>query len=67
MAVAFDAGNLAHVAKALRSAYPAALLVLCGDDDVQTFARTGNNPGRDKATAAARSVQGLAVFPAKPA
>lgn len=63
VAVAFDAGNLAHVAKALRKLYPSALLVLCGDDDVQTFARTGNNPGRDKATAAARSVRGLAVFP----
>jgi putative DNA primase/helicase len=63
VAVAFDAGNLAHVAKALRTLYPAALLVLCGDDDVQTHERTGNNPGRDKATAAARSVRGLAVFP----
>ena len=63
VAVAFDAGNLAHIAKALRKLYPAALLVLCGDDDVQTFARTGNNPGRDKATAAARAVRGLAVFP----
>jgi putative DNA primase/helicase len=63
VAVAFDAGNLAQVAKALRKLYPPALLVLCGDDDVQTFARTGNNPGRDKATAAARSVRGLAVFP----
>ena len=63
-AVALDAGNLAHVAKALRTLYPAALLVLCGDDDVQTHARTGTNPGRDKATAAARSVRGLAVFPA---
>ena len=63
VAVAFDAGNLAHVAKALRTLYPAALLVVCGDDDVQTFARTGNNPGRDKATAAARAVRGLAVFP----
>lgn len=63
-AVAFDAGNLAHVAKALRTQYPAALLVLCGDDDLQTFAAKGFNPGRDKATAAARSVQGLAVFPA---
>ncbi|WP_395055721.1 DUF927 domain-containing protein [Polaromonas sp.] len=62
-AVAFDAGNLPHVAKALRKLYPSALLVLCGDDDVQTFARTGNNPGRDKATAAARAVRGLAVFP----
>ena len=63
VAVAFDAGNLAHVAKALRTLYPAALLVLCGDDDLRTLARTGNNPGRDKATAAARAVRGLAVFP----
>ena len=43
--------------------YPAALLVLCGDDDLQTLAEKGHNPGRDKATAAARAVQGLAVFP----
>ncbi|MDO9199302.1 DUF927 domain-containing protein [Rhodoferax sp.] len=63
VAVAFDAGNLAHVAKALHTLYPAALLVLCGDDDVHTFATKGHNPGRDKATAAARAVHGLAVFP----
>jgi putative DNA primase/helicase len=63
VAVAFDAGNLAHVAKALRSQYPQALILVCGDDDRDTHARTGNNPGRDKATAAARSVRGLAAFP----
>jgi len=63
VAVAFDAGNLAPVAKALHKSYPAALLVLCGDDDAQTFARAGHNPGRDKATAAALGVHGLAVFP----
>lgn len=63
VAVAFDAGNLVHVAKALRILYPAALLVLCGDEDLQTFADKGHNPGRDKATAAARAVRGLAVFP----
>ena len=63
VAVAFTAGNLGHVAKALHTQYPAALLVLCGDDDVQTFAKKGHNPGRDKATAAARAVGGLAVFP----
>ncbi|MDO8263716.1 MAG: DUF927 domain-containing protein [Gallionella sp.] len=63
VAVAFDAGNLAHVAKALRSQYPAALIVCAGDDDRDTHARTGRNPGRDKATAAARSVRGLALFP----
>jgi putative DNA primase/helicase len=62
--VAFDAGNLANVAKALRKLYPAALLVLCGDDDKATEARTGSNPGRLKAEAAARAVRGLAVFPA---
>ena len=63
VAVAFDAGNLAHVAKALRSQYPQALILVCGDDDRDTHARTGNNPGRDKATAAARAVRGIAVFP----
>lgn len=63
VAVAFDAGNLLPVAKALRQLYPAALLVLCGDNDVQTHARTGRNPGRDKATAAAKAVQGIAVLP----
>lgn len=63
VAVAFDAGNLVHVARALRQQYPAALVVVCGDDDRDTQARTGNNPGRDKAAAAARAVHGLALFP----
>jgi putative DNA primase/helicase len=63
VAVAFDAGNLAHVAKALRQQCRAALLVLCGDDDRDTEARTGTNTGRVKAEAAARTVRGLAVFP----
>ena len=63
VAVAFDAGNLPHVAKAVHQAHPAALIVLCGDDDRQTFAEKGHNSGRDKATAAACAVGGLAVFP----
>lgn len=63
VAVAFDAGNLAHVAKALRQQYRSALIVLCGDDDRATEARTGTNTGRVKAEAAARTVRGLAVFP----
>lgn len=59
VAVGFDAGNLVHVAKALRKSYPTALLVVCGDDDT-----TGPvNTGRDKATSAAAAVRGLAVFP----
>lgn len=64
VAVAFDAGNLGHVATALRKLYPAARLVVCGDDDTGTQQRTGKNPGRDKANAAARAVGGVAVFPA---
>jgi putative DNA primase/helicase len=61
---AFDAGNLLHVAKALRQAYPKLALVVCGDDDVATAERTGHNPGREKAEAAARAVGGVVVFPA---
>lgn len=60
--VAFDAGNLQHVCKAIRALLPAALLVVCGDDDAATAARTGRNAGRQKAQAAA--VDGVVVFPA---
>jgi putative DNA primase/helicase len=63
VAVAFDAGNMGKVAHGLRQLYPAALLVLCGDDDQATYTKTGSNPGKIKATAAAVAVQGLAVFP----
>jgi putative DNA primase/helicase len=62
--VGFDAGNLVHVAKALRERWPAAALLVCADDDRDTEARTGKNPGRDKAEAAARAArtgQGLAA------
>jgi len=63
IAVAFDAGNLATVAKALQQLCPGALVVVCGDDDADTEARTGTNPGKQKATAAAKAVKGLALFP----
>ena len=63
VAVAFDAGNLPHVAKAIRKAHPAALIVLCADNDTATEAKTGTNPGRVKAAEAARAVRGLAVWP----
>ena len=64
VAVAFDAGNLAPVVRALRGRYPAARIVVCGDDDQGTAARTGRNPGREKATEAAKLARGLPVFPA---
>lgn len=63
VAVAFDAGNLVHVAKAIRKAHPAALIVLCADNDHETEVKTGRNPGRDKAQEAARAVRGVAVWP----
>lgn len=58
-AVAFDATNLLPVAQALRSKYPTVPLVIAGDDD-----RTDpKNPGRTKATAAARAAGAEVVFP----
>ncbi|MBK7514284.1 MAG: toprim domain-containing protein [Betaproteobacteria bacterium] len=64
--VAFDAGNLAPVARVLRGRFPDALIVVRGDDDRDTEARTGRNPGRAKATEAAKLARGVAVFPVLP-
>lgn len=55
VAVCFDAGNLAHVAPALRQLYPTALLLVCGDDDKGTEERKGRNPGRLAAAKAAEA------------
>ena len=68
VAVAFDAGNLPHVARELRRLHPALPLLVCGDDDKGTEARKGKNPGRIKATEAAEAVAApgataAAVFP----
>lgn len=56
---AFDAGNLKAVAAAARQRNPAAQILICGDDDIGT----PGNPGRTKATEAAASVGGKAIFP----
>ncbi len=63
VAVAFDAGNLMKVARALRKAHASAMLVLCGDDDAHSAEQGGSNAGREKALAAAQAVKGVAVFP----
>jgi len=55
VAVAFNAGNLESVARALRANFPDLVLILCADDD----AATEGNPGLTKATAAARAVGSL--------
>lgn len=55
VAVAFDAGNLVKVVPALRELYPALPLLVCGDNDHETEAKTGSNPGAEKARSAARA------------
>ncbi|MBI4914031.1 MAG: DUF3631 domain-containing protein [Acidobacteria bacterium] len=56
--VAFDAGNLESVAKAIRSKYPGNEIVLCADDDLSE-----GNPGLTLASATARAVGGRMVQP----
>lgn len=55
VAVAFDAGNLVHVVRELRQLHPALPLLVAGDNDHETEARTGRNTGADKARTAARA------------
>jgi len=59
VAVAFDAGNMLHVAKALRNKCPTARLLMCGDDDAQTE----GNPGKVKAEKAAIENNGMWCVP----
>jgi uncharacterized protein (DUF927 family)/phage/plasmid primase-like uncharacterized protein len=59
VAVAFDAGNLLAVAKALREKFPTLPLIVCADDDY----RTAGNPGLTKAKEAAQAVGGLLAVP----
>lgn len=59
VAVAFAAGNLVAVAKAMRERFVELPLILCADDD----AATEGNPGITKATEAARLVGGRVAVP----
>ena len=59
VAVAFNAGNLGPVAKAMRDRFAELPLIICADDDVATE----GNPGITKATEAARAVGGLVAIP----
>ena len=59
VAVAFNAGNLLPVARALREKYPADELILCADDDYLTE----GNPGITKAKEAAQVVGGRLALP----
>ena len=59
VAVAFNAGNLLPVAKALRFKFPGITLVIAADDDW----KTDGNPGLTAARNAARAVSGLLAVP----
>ena len=59
--VAFSAGNLAHVALAVRKALPDARIVVCGDNDLPD--QRGRRAGIEKAEEAATLVDGYVALP----
>jgi putative DNA primase/helicase len=65
VAVAFDAGNLREVAKAMRERFPGRPLIICRDDDWKTKRPNGDpwNPGEEKGCNAALIVGGQVVGP----
>jgi putative DNA primase/helicase len=65
VAIAFDAGNLREVAKAMRDRFPGRPLIVCRDDDWKTKRPNGEpwNPGEEKGTNAALIVGGQVVGP----
>ena len=60
--VAFDAGNLVHVARIFRAKRPQARIVVAGDNDAWTQTPI-KNPGATRAAAAAEAVKGIAIIP----
>jgi putative DNA primase/helicase len=65
VAVAFDAGNLLAVCKAMRERFAGCPLIICRDDDWKTTKPNGDawNPGEEKANNAALIVGGQVVAP----
>jgi phage/plasmid primase-like uncharacterized protein/KaiC/GvpD/RAD55 family RecA-like ATPase len=57
--MAFSAGNLEPVAKAVHARHPDLRLVICADDDY----KRSDNPGLTKARAAAKAVDGILAVP----
>ncbi len=65
VALAFDAGNLMAVCKAMRERFPGRPIIVCRDDDWKTCRPSGEpwNPGQEKAENAAMVVGGQVVAP----
>mgnify|MGYP007100094771 CR=1 FL=1 len=59
VAVAFDAGNLTPVAKALREKYQEQKILICADNDIATL----GNPGVTKAKEAERTIGAVVAVP----
>lgn len=57
--VAFNAGNLSAVAHMARQKYPERTIILCADNDIAN----ATNVGIEKASAAAKEVNGLLAIP----
>jgi putative DNA primase/helicase len=57
--VAFNAGNLPKVAKELKKEHPDADFIICADNDKWT----PGNPGRTKATEAAKILSSIVAYP----
>lgn len=60
---AFNCNNLESVALMARKQYQEREIIIAGDDDRQTEIKTGKNPGKVAAEAAARAVGGKVVLP----
>ncbi len=65
VAIAFDAGNLMLVSKAMRERFPGRPIIVCRDDDWKTKRPNGEswNPGKERAENAATVVGGQVVGP----
>ena len=57
--VAFDAGNLKRVAKAIRKKHPTASITICADNDILK----PGNPGVTKAESAGKEINAMVVVP----
>ncbi|HAU4231590.1 TPA: DUF1738 domain-containing protein [Legionella pneumophila] len=60
---AFDSGNLKPVAKALRDKFPNIPIIVASDDDKHLELTKGINPGKEKGSEAANSVNGFMILP----
>lgn len=60
--IALDAGNLGPVSHALKDRYPAADIIIAGDDDCWGK-ESDRNPGREAATRTASECEGTGIFP----